>query len=213
MQLAKLVIYCQTWTADLLPLHTTPSASLTYVAPPTCMPPKTPDCKLQAGWDGGRRETDSQAGLIYSAWDKTSPSHQISAYQGQSCDWSNARAYQAAILTLIDVSYSTASLHEQVYEGSGRSMLLSSCRGEAKLWDVGACRDHGEALWAPNANTGDAMGTFGGVRTAIFRPEGLLVSCCCMHIHVHHPLCGPAQHTMQPDVWLQAGICICGDAG
>ena len=64
----------------------------------------------------------------------------------------------------------------QVYEGRGRSMLLSSCRGEAKLWDVGACRDRAEALWAPNEAAGDPLRTFEGVRTAIFRPDGLLVS-------------------------------------
>ena len=54
-------------------------------------------------------------------------------------------------------------------------MLLSSCRGEAKLWDVGACRDRAEALWAPNETIGDSLRTFEGVRNAIFRPDGLLV--------------------------------------
>ena len=93
-------------------------------------------------------------------------------------------------------------------------MLLSSCRGEAKLWDVGACRDRGEALWAPNESTGDALRAFEGVRTAIFRPDGLLVSCCCMHTCVQHPPCGTAvQHPMEPEVCLRAGTCICGDAG
>ena len=68
------------------------------------------------------------------------------------------------------------TLHVQVYEGSGRSMLLSSCRGEAKLWDVGACKDRAEALWAPNETIGDSLRTFEGVRSAVFRPDGLLVN-------------------------------------
>ena len=59
----------------------------------------------------------------------------------------------------------------QVYEGRGRSMLLSSCRGEAKLWDVGACRDRAEALWAPNEAAGDPLRTFEGVRTTILGYE------------------------------------------
>ncbi len=63
----------------------------------------------------------------------------------------------------------------QVYEGRGRSMLLSSCRGEAKLWDVGACKNRAEALWAPNETIGDSLRTFEGVRSAVFRPDGLLV--------------------------------------
>ena len=66
-------------------------------------------------------------------------------------------------------------LHLQVYEGRGRSMLLSSCRGEAKLWDVGACKNRAEALWAPNETIGDSLRTFEGVRSAVFRPDGLLV--------------------------------------
>lgn len=78
------------------------------------------------------------------------------------------------------------SLHEQVFEDSGRSTLLSSCRGEAKLWDVGACRDRSEALWAPNESTGDSLRTFEGVRTAIFRPDGLLVrSAACIHMYIN----------------------------
>ena len=66
--------------------------------------------------------------------------------------------------------------HVQVYEGSGRSMLLTSCRAEAKLWDVGACRGRAEALWAPNETISDSLHMFEGVRNAIFRQDGLLVT-------------------------------------
>jgi len=66
--------------------------------------------------------------------------------------------------------------HAQVYEGSGRSMLLTSCRAEAKLWDVGACRGRAEALWAPNETISESLHTFEGVRNAIFRQDGLLVT-------------------------------------
>lgn len=54
-------------------------------------------------------------------------------------------------------------------------MLLTSCRGEAKLWDVGACRDRAEALWAPSEIIPEAARTFDGVRNALFRQDGLVV--------------------------------------
>ena len=40
---------------------------------------------------------------------------------------------------------------------------------------MGACKDRAEALWAPNETIGDSLRTFEGVRSAIFRPDGLLV--------------------------------------
>ena len=70
-----------------------------------------------------------------------------------------------------------------MYEGSGRSMLLTSCRGEAKLWDVGACRSRAEALWAPNETISESLHTFEGVRNAIFRQDGLLVT---FPLHLHY---------------------------
>jgi hypothetical protein len=54
-------------------------------------------------------------------------------------------------------------------------MLLSSGRSEARLWDVGACRDRADVLWAPSEPMGESLQVFEGVRNAIFRQDGLLV--------------------------------------
>ena len=40
---------------------------------------------------------------------------------------------------------------------------------------MGACKNRAEALWAPNETIGDSLRTFEGVRSAVFRPDGLLV--------------------------------------
>ena len=63
----------------------------------------------------------------------------------------------------------------QVHEGGARSLLLSSSRGEAKLWDAGACRDAAEALWGPPEAVGDPLRTFERIRNAVFRADGCVV--------------------------------------
>ena len=62
-----------------------------------------------------------------------------------------------------------------MHEGGARSLLLSSSRSEAKLWDAGACRDAAEALWGPPEAVGDPLRTFERVRNAVFRADGRVV--------------------------------------
>lgn len=70
----------------------------------------------------------------------------------------------------------------QVHEGGGRSLLLSSSRAEAKLWDAGACRDRSEALWTPPEAIGDPLRIFEGVRNAVFRDDGRVVRTPCVKV-------------------------------
>ena len=63
----------------------------------------------------------------------------------------------------------------QVYEGRGRSLLLSSSRNEARLWDVGACSDRAGGAWTPAEYVTEPLHTCGGMRNAIFRPDGRMV--------------------------------------
>ena len=70
----------------------------------------------------------------------------------------------------------------QVHEGGGRSLLLSSSRAEAKLWDAGACRDRAEALWTPPEAIGEPLRTFEGVRNAVFRDDGRVVRTPCVKV-------------------------------
>ena len=78
----------------------------------------------------------------------------------------------------------TAVMHEvkrgrvgQVFEGRGRSLLLSSSRNEARLWDVGACSDRAGGAWTPAEYVTEPLHTCAGMRNAIFRPDGRMVRC------------------------------------
>ena len=63
----------------------------------------------------------------------------------------------------------------QVHEARGRSLLLSSSRNEARLWDVGACSERAGGGWTPAEYITEPLHTCGGMRNAIFRPDGRLV--------------------------------------
>lgn len=76
-------------------------------------------------------------------------------------------------------------------------MLLSSGRSEARLWDVGPCRDRAEVLWTPNEPMGDSVHAFEGVRNAIFRQDGLVV--------LPEPL--PHLQTLNSDQWCWVACC------
>lgn len=72
----------------------------------------------------------------------------------------------------------------QAYEGRGRSLLLSSSRMDARLWDIGACSDRAGASWTPAEYVTDPLHTLEGMRNAVFRPDGRMVReprLCCPH--------------------------------
>lgn len=62
-----------------------------------------------------------------------------------------------------------------MFEGSGRSLLLSSARADTRLWDVGACNDRAGALWSPAEYVTEPLHSCDGMRSAIFRPDGRMV--------------------------------------
>ena len=81
----------------------------------------------------------------------------------------------AVALREVNISSIIIACLRQVHEGGTRSLLLSSSRGEAKLWDAGACWDRAEALWGPPEAVGDPLRTFERVRNAVFRADGRVV--------------------------------------
>lgn len=64
----------------------------------------------------------------------------------------------------------------QAFNKSSRQLLLTSSRTEAKLWDGGANHDAAGASWSTADAIVDPLHTFDGIRNAIFRPDGAMVS-------------------------------------
>ncbi|BDA44801.1 probable DDB1- and CUL4-associated factor 1 [Coccomyxa sp. Obi] len=79
---------------------------------------------------------------------------------------------------LIDTidAHDTPAYQLRVFEGSGRSLLLSSARADTRLWDVGACNDCAGALWSPAEYVTEPLHSCDGMRSAIFRPDGRMIA-------------------------------------
>jgi hypothetical protein len=99
----------------------------------------------------------------------------------------------------------------QVFEGSARSLLLSSSRTEGKLWDVGAIYDRPGALWAPADTITDPLYTFDSIRSAIFHPDGRMVLPRPARSSAQLPsdlLCGK-ENAQRADEHVSLHVCCC----